>query len=476
MRILPVHWHEGMFLRPHHFQAADRYWADQVRQGSRWDLNYNWGIRRIDIDLPALKNYRFVVNQLQARLRDGSVVRVPQDANLAELDLHAAFASQDTVEVMLAVPTLEVGRANVGGGGADDTVRYRVEAPPGGVPDENTGLNARPIQYRRLNLHLLLSGQDPAGYETLPLATLSRSTQGEAVPQLHEPFIPAILACDAWGVLKGKILGDVYHKIGNLVRQLAETVKLRQITFLDTDPEARQMFEGLRLLNEAATIARLVARTDGLHPLTAYVELCRLVGLFAIFDQHNPACPELPDYDHDNLGECFFTVKRYLDKLLRADLFDLQFQQRPFTGHGLQMRVEMEEPWLAPGWSMYVGVESNLQSGEVIALLTSGQMNMKIASSDRVEEVYARGLRGMEFRHELQPPRVLPMTKTNTYFVINRSQDEWPFVLRTRKLALRLNERLLDGDLEGKRQVLIRGQAGRQPVMRFTLYIVPPRG
>jgi len=69
MRTLPVHWHEGMFLRPHHFQAADRYWADQVRQGSRWDLNYNWGIRRIDIDLPALKNYRFVVNQLQARLK-----------------------------------------------------------------------------------------------------------------------------------------------------------------------------------------------------------------------------------------------------------------------------------------------------------------------------------------------------------------------------------------------------------------------
>jgi hypothetical protein len=34
----------------------------------------------------------------------------------------------------------------------------------------------------------------------------------------------------------------------------------------------------------------------------------------------------------------------------------------------------------------------------------------------------------------------------------------------------------LDGDLEGKREVLIRGQPGRQPIMRFTLYIVPPKG
>jgi type VI secretion system protein ImpJ len=476
MRTLPVHWHEGMFLRPHHFQAADRYWADQARQGSRWDLNYNWGIRRIDLDLPALKNYRFVVNQLQARLRDGTIVRVPQDTNIAELDLHKAFETQETVEVLLAVPTLDVGRANVGGEAADETPRYRVEAPPGGVPDENSGQNARPLQFRRLNLHLLLSGQDPAGYETLPLATLARSTQGETTPQLHRPFIPPVLACDAWPTLKADILGQVYHKIGTLVRQLADKVKQRQITLLDTDPEARQMFEGLRLLNEGAAAARLIARTDGLHPLVAYTELCRLVGQFAIFNAQNPSCPELPDYDHDNLGECFFTVKRYLDELLNAALFDLQFQQRPFSGHGLQMRVEMEEPWLSPGWSMYIGVESNLQSGEVVALLTAGQMNMKIASTDRVEEVYARGLRGMEFRHEPQPPRVLPVTKSNTYFVVSRNQDEWPFVLRTRRMAIRMNERLLDGDLEGKREVLIRGQPGRQPIMRFTLYIVPPRG
>src|SRR5688572_28048231 len=28
MKNLPVHWSEGMFLRPHHFQAADRHWAE----------------------------------------------------------------------------------------------------------------------------------------------------------------------------------------------------------------------------------------------------------------------------------------------------------------------------------------------------------------------------------------------------------------------------------------------------------------
>ena len=472
MRTLPVYWHEGMFLRPHHFQASDRFWADYTRQSSRWDCPFNWGIRRIEIDRDALKNYRFVVGTLQARMRDGTIVRVPQDCNLREIDLRSAFDQQNQVEVLLAVPTLEVGRVNVGGANDDDK-RYRIESDAR-VPDENDGKNERPLQFRRLNLTVLLSGQDSAGYETLPLATLTRSTQGDTAPILNRTYIPPVLTCDAWPELRNEILQPIYYKIGSLVRDLGTTVRDREITFQDTDPEARLMFEQVRLLNEAAAATRNLARTDGIHPLTAFTELCRLIGQLAIFGTER-VCPELVDYDHDDLGTGFFELKRILDQLLNMIGADRKFQQRPFSGKGLQMQVEMDEPWLAPGWQMFVGVESNLASAEVIALLTSGQMNMKIASSDRVEEVYARGHRGMIFRHEPQPPRVLPITKKDTYFSIEATKEEWPFVQKTRRVAIRLNERLLSGDLEGKRDVMIKGQPNRQPILRFTLYIIPPK-
>ena len=74
-----VNWHEGMFLRPHHFQAAGRYLNDQLRQSGRWDVHYNWGLRAIDIDADALHNYQFVVHRLEARLRDGTIIRIPED-------------------------------------------------------------------------------------------------------------------------------------------------------------------------------------------------------------------------------------------------------------------------------------------------------------------------------------------------------------------------------------------------------------
>src|SRR5262249_1559213 len=81
-----VQWHEGMFLRPHHFQMAQRNWAAMAARGDKWDAHYNWGLRSIDLDLDALANYRCVVRSLQARLRDGTQVLIPEDAVLTPVE------------------------------------------------------------------------------------------------------------------------------------------------------------------------------------------------------------------------------------------------------------------------------------------------------------------------------------------------------------------------------------------------------
>src|SRR5689334_4406318 len=65
-----VHWQEGMFLRPQHFQTAQRNWAHLIERNSKWDQHYNWGLRTLDLDLDALTNHRLVVRALEARLRD----------------------------------------------------------------------------------------------------------------------------------------------------------------------------------------------------------------------------------------------------------------------------------------------------------------------------------------------------------------------------------------------------------------------
>src|SRR5262249_14944651 len=98
-----IHWHEGMFLRPHHFQALERHREHQTFRNEKWDLHHNWGLRAIDLDLNALTNYRFVVRALQARLRDGTLVELPADGPLPALELKGAFDQGQRVTVLLGV-------------------------------------------------------------------------------------------------------------------------------------------------------------------------------------------------------------------------------------------------------------------------------------------------------------------------------------------------------------------------------------
>lgn len=466
-----VYWHEGMFLRPQHFQAAERHGHDQARQSARWDVHYNWGLRSIEIDRVALQNYRFVVRRLQARLRDGTLIRVPEDSgDLAHVDLKKALEKPGPVVVSLAVPTVQLGRANVGSGDAEKA-RYQVHTPPDGVSDENTGQSARPMQYRRLNLSLRLSGEDPAGFEVLPIATIERSAQAEALPQLSPYYIPPVLACDAWPLLSEDILQQTYHRIGKLVKQRAHQVQTRRITFDSQSPGDRRIFEGLRVLNEASAHLGIMAHAKGVHPLPAYLELCRLVGQLAIFDLASDTL-NLPTYDHDDLGRCFFAAVNRINDLLNKD-FESGYIDRDFVGSGLRMKVAMESNWLTPAWQMFVGVDSPLPTAECVQLLT-GRLNMKIGSLDRVDEIFQRGLKGLAFAHNPRPPRVLPEKRTLTYFQVNResSLDEWKHVENTLVLAIRLNDKLVAGNIEGQKAVAIRTE-GSTTTMEFTLYVIP---
>ena len=69
-----VHWSEGMFLVPQHFQAADAHWDETVRQRGQWDLPYYYGLHRIEISQTALESKRFQLNVCEARFRDGASV------------------------------------------------------------------------------------------------------------------------------------------------------------------------------------------------------------------------------------------------------------------------------------------------------------------------------------------------------------------------------------------------------------------
>jgi type VI secretion system protein ImpJ len=459
-----------MFLRPHHFQAAARRAAQSAQHGSRWDLHFNWGLRTIDLDRDALANSRFVLRSLQARLRDGTLVCLPDDGALPSIDVRHALGPGASITVYLALPTVNLGRANLAASAADGA-RYLVETQQ--FEDENTGVNPQPIQVRLLNVKLLLGDADQTGYEAIPLARIERAATAQGTPQLDLTYIPPLLACDAWPPLQAGILQTLYDRIGKKVDLLATQVVSRGITFDSHAQGDPFIFAQLRELNDAQAVLGLIGFTPGLHPLPVYLELCRLAGRLAIFGPTRRT-PALPRYDHDDLGGCFYRVKQYLDALLDA-MVEPEYKERPFIGAGLRMQVSLEPAWLEPAYDLYIGVTSSLNPEECIRLLTRpGQLDMKIGSSQRVDEIYRLGQAGLKFTHNPRPPRALPAQPGLIYFQIARDtqQGEWQTVQRSLTLALRLNENLIAGNIQGQQVLTIRG-GGVTTTLQFTLYVVP---
>jgi type VI secretion system protein ImpJ len=464
-----VHWHEGMFLRPQHFQAAQRHRLQQAGRSDKWSLHYNWGLRSLDLDRDALANYRCVVRSLQARLRDGTPVVVPQDGELDALDLRGAFEGRGSVDVYLAVPLLQPGRANAG-----DGARYLLETQD--VEDENTGVNAQPVQVRRLNVKLLLSTQEHTGHEVLPIARIEKSSRAEATPQLDESYIPPLLACDAWRPLAAGIVQSIYERLGKKIELLAGQVVSRGITFDSQAQGDPLIFAQLRVLNEASAVLGILGYAQGVHPLTAYTELCRLVGQLAVFGATRRP-PDLPRYDHDDLGRCFGRVKQHTDALL--DIFvEPEYKERPFVGAGLRLQVSLEPAWLEAAWDMYIGVQGPKDAEECVRLLTQkGQLDMKVGSSEHVDALFRLGQAGLRFTHTPSPPRALPAVPGQIYFQVSRDPPggEWQNVQRSLTLAIRLNEAMILGNIQGQRVLTIR-TPGATTTLQFTLYVIPRQG
>jgi type VI secretion system protein ImpJ len=466
-----VHWHEGAFLHPHHFQAERRSIAEQGYTALRWCNPYSYGVRTLELDAEALRNSRLVIRKLEASLRDGTTIRVPADVSLQVIDLKAAFKPGQPLDVHLVLPAMNFGRANAATSGTEGPpTRYLVEYQE--FEDENTGVNPQPVAVRIPNVRLFVGDQDTTGYETLPLLRLEKSASPNAVPQLDPTFIPPLLDCQAWGYLCKDLLQASYDRLIRKRRRLVELLTERGTTIGTTDPNDAISLAHVQELNEACGVLAVLAFSSGVPPFQAYLELARIIGQLAIFDRSG-RFPEIPPYQHDDLGPRFQQLKIALDHLLDI-LPEPGYKERGFVGVGSRMQVALDPDWLQPAWELFIGVRTDKLPDEVLRMLTiPGQLDLKIGSGDRVDQLFQQGLAGLSVEVALRPS-VLPDVPGWCYFRIGRQPErEWQSTVRSLTLAARINETRLAGSLHGERNVRVRSASGAVLTMQFTLYAVP---
>ncbi|MCA9132811.1 MAG: type VI secretion system baseplate subunit TssK [Planctomycetales bacterium] len=470
MRTQPVHWYEGMFLRPQHFQAGDRYWHDSLATAMQWQTHYAYGLRSFRLQRDALGANFFQLNGCQAVLRDGTLIDL--EGRDLRVSLKEVFQKQSEVTVLLAVSKLVLGRPNTGDPSVAST-RLTVASIP--VVDENTGGNENEIEFRQLHVRLLLSTDSSEGYETLPLARIKRSGGEEATPEIDDDYIPPLLAVDAWQELSQGIVRAIYDLLGQKADVLAQRATSRGLSFSSQEPGDLDDLWMLSHINQALATLHSLTFANGLHPYTVYLELCRTVGMLSIFEGSRRLDPQLPAYDHDDLATVFLWLKRKIGELIGSSK-KLEYEQRFFVGVEQGMQVSLEPKWLHATWKWYVGVHGENVPAEICReLLRPGVLDWKMGSNQQVELLFKHRMPDVKAEDELRsPPRALPTQRGWIYFEVRREGPAWKDVLATQSLAMRFNTNVIANldRLSGQRKLEVIYREKRA-ILEFALFAVP---
>lgn len=462
----PVHWFEGMFLKPHHFQASDRYQRERTRESEDWLHPHDWGLRSVRFDEDAIANYSVRLTSCQARFKDGTTLNVPEEVSIDPLELRAALASKAEVTVYLAVPAWQEGRTNAERVKSEHNPRYLVG--PLERPDENTGADEEEIEFRYIQARLVLEDPDLTGYELLPVARISRTAAAGSPPRLDRNYVPPILGLDAWAPLHDEVQA-LFRQIEAWINQEADQLVARKIAFDSQILGDAERILRLSTLNTASATFQSILFTHGLHPLLMYQELARLLGELSIFGPTRRPM-KVPGYDHDNIGPIYWSVMNEIRRLLGAPPKEVFFK-RYFRTEEKQKRliVHLDPEWTIETTKMYIGVETSDLSDVECDQLMSKEVNWKLASGNEVEAVFRQGLEGLGMEPLNRIPPALPMGFV--YFNIVRHSTYWPDVVRTQTLGLRFSTQ---GARVKDNQIISvpHSRTGRVYTLQFAVFVV----
>lgn len=473
-----VHWEEGAFVTPHHFQAAERYLHDRLRETEDWLIPNSYGVVSLRLDESALSIGTLKVLECRVRLKDGSTLEIPGESRINEIgaeEIQSTFGQNRNLTAWIAVPQLQEGRKNLFDADNRDA-RYEMQRQP--ALDENTGEKDE-IDFRFLRAKLILGGNARvAGLEMLPICRVTRSDQVAGQYVIDKSFVPSLLDINAWPWLKENV-EQVHKLMESWIEQESRSLEGINLTF-ESPVEGR----GVRILRLAQICAGWASLQSILydrrtHPQPLYLELCRILGQLSIFGPMRKP-PSIPAYDHDDIGPHYLFVLGEIRKLLEG-IGRIEYERRPFV-FGVKdgepvppYRVELDPKWDSPSYELYLGVEtSGVPHADVDDIIK--RTNYKLGAREKVKQMCQGGLPGLEVKPLNRIPPKLSGVKNTTFFTIERSPEQWRDVTLKWILAFWYIKEGTSVEFKNGTIVLTHPVTKKEVPLSFSLYVTHADG
>ncbi len=426
-----VVWSEGMYLGPHHFQVQGRFFEEvtHFQISNLWFEPY--GLVGLELDAEALRNGTVTLVHGRGIFQDGLTFNIPEsDPVPAARNISDLFPpTQESLTVFLAVPPHRLGAANCALTEEQDKGGTRYTAEEKILPDENTGLDEKPLKLGRKNIRLLLDTEDAGEMQTLPIGRVKRDGSGNYI--YDESFIPPCLQISA-----SQTLMLMTRRMIEILQEKSVNVSLdgRGRGKFQTGLSAQEVsrFWFLHAINSSLGPLRHMFASQCAHPAELFSELLRLGGALCTFalDSHPQ---NLPLYQHLSLDKCFAEIERHirthLELLAPSNCIPIPLHSPVnyfYEGEVTDQRCLDRARWI-------LAVHSAIGDAE---LITRTVQLVKVCSAQFVPQLVKRALPGMELTHMSVPPSAVSPRVESQYFAISRTGPCWDHIVQTRHVGI----------------------------------------
>lgn len=410
----PVIWHEGLFVKPQHFQQQARAMEAAAQQRVESLNPAPYGFSELELNNEFLNFAKVAINRARGILPDGSVFDIPGDlAPPAPLEISDSGLVNQVV--YLTLPLKSAAGLEVRWPEQYANSRYIAQRKPVHDIHSESGDQVE-MNLAVPNLQLMLERDDRSAFTSIAVGRIhDKRPDGSLV--MDEQFYPTSLSLQAVPALQ-RYLGEITGLMRERARNLAERIgSPGQSGVADVTD-----FNLLQTLNRWYPLFQHLNRQRHIHPERLYITFAQACGELVTFTDESHLPEECPTYQHDNLHLCFkpleLTLRRALGTVLQPRAVSLPIETLEYG----VMSAALGDKRLLDNAEFILAVRASLP---LETLRQQLPRQIKISSSETLGRLISLQLPGIPLIPLPVAPRHLPFHAGFSYFELDRHDPAW---------------------------------------------------
>ncbi|POA16946.1 type VI secretion system baseplate subunit TssK [Pseudomonas sp. FW300-N1A1] len=410
----PVIWHEGLFVKPQHFQQQVRATEAAMHQRLNSLNEASYGFSELQLNTEYLSFGKVVITRARGIMPDGTVFDIPGDlAPPAPLEI--ADSSAVNQLVYLTLPHKSEGALEIRW--PDSYANSRYVAQRGEVRDTHSEDGDQvPLDLAVPNLQLMLGRDDRSAFTGIALGRiLDKRADGSLL--MDEQFYPTSVSLQAVPALQRyltEVAGLMRERAKNLAQRIGSPGQSGVADVTD--------FNLLQTLNRLFPLFQHLSRRRHVHPEQVYLAFAQACGELVTFTDDGRLPQDYPAYQHDALRESFkpleHTLRRALGTVLQPRAVSLPIEPREYG----VMSAPLHDKRLLDNAQFILAVRAQLPPD---ALRSQFLKQIKISSTEALGKLVSLQLPGIDLIPLPVAPRHLPFHAGFSYFELDRHHPAW---------------------------------------------------